>query len=260
MDDTLADIRAFLTKHPPFDSLPTDAREALLPRIERREFTAEKRILKLRQHVRHLYIVRSGRVELRGADGEVWAMRTAGDTFGVRALLGDGRAAFQAMTLEPSTLLLLPDHEFSRLRLEHSEFERFFTPLGGTSARLAAVEDRLSAESQPNLIALRVRDLMTPTPLTVDADCSIQEAAKLMRDHRISCLPITSGGALTGIVTNVDLRDRIVAEGVPAHTPIGTVMTREPFTLQAESLACDALLTMRERTVRHLPVVDGEGW
>jgi CBS domain-containing protein len=76
-----------------------------------------------------------------------------------------------------------------------------------------------------------------------------------MRDRRISCLAVTTGGALAGILTNVDLRDRIIAEGLPPTTPVGSVMTRQPITLQAESLACDALLTMRERTVRHLPVV-----
>lgn len=259
MGATLADISAFLAKHPPFELLPVDVREALLPQIEVRDLPENSCVLNLDQPVRHLYLIRAGRIEVRGANGDVWALRTEGETFGVRALLGDGRAGFLATTVERSTLYLLPEREFVRLRLEHIEFERFFTPLGGGGSRLAPAEDRLSAESQPNLIALRIRDLMTPDPASIGADRPIREAARLMRERHISCLPVTRAGTLAGILTNVDLRDRVVAEGIPPDTPVAAVMTQRPIALDAECLAYDALLTMRERTVRHLPVLqDGQ--
>jgi CBS domain-containing protein len=255
MNSTLAEIRDFLAQHPPFESLPPHVQEQVASLMIVRHVPAETVILKVRAPVRHLYLIRSGRVEIRGPNGHTWALRSEGETFGVRALLEDGHAGFQAMAIEDSTLYLLSDREFSRLRLEYPEFERFFTPLGGASEHLAPAEDRLSAETQPNLIALRVRDLMTKDPVSIDAERSIREAAQLMRERRISCLPVTSRDELAGIVTNVDLRDRVVAEGLEPTTPVGKVMTPEPITLAADSLACDALLTMERRTVRHLPVL-----
>ncbi len=257
MDAEATDIRQFLAVHPPFDLLPAAVLDALTPQVEVLHVPEGTVVLRLHQYVGALYMVRSGRIEIRGASGEVWAHRNEGETFGVRSLLDDGRSSFQAMALEDSTLLLIPDGLFARLKLEHLEFDRFFTPLGGASQHLAHAGEGLSREDQSNLIALRIRDLMTPSPLTVEAGRPVREAAERMREHRISCLPVTEGGSLVGILTNVDLRDRVVANGVPPDTPVGAVMTRDPITLTPRSLAYDALLAMQQRPVRHLPVVDG---
>jgi CBS domain-containing protein len=255
MDAERAEIRQFLSVHNPFDLLPEDVLDSLAGQIEVVRAAAETTLLRPEDHVRALYLVRSGRIELRGKGGEVWAQCSEGETFGVRALLKEGRAMFWATPLEDSTLYLLADKIFARLRLEHREFERFFTPLGGNARRLSHADDRLTADRQTNLIALRVRDLMTPDAVTIEADRPVRQAAMLMREHRISCLPVTTDGALTGVVTNVDLRDRVVAEGVAAETPVAAVMTPEPLTLAAEGLAFDGLLAMRERTVKHMPVM-----
>jgi Predicted signal-transduction protein containing cAMP-binding and CBS domains len=255
MDGSLTDVRDFLAKYPPFEGLPAEVREALPHHLEVRELAANTRVLALKEPVHHLYLVRSGRIAVHGPTGDLWALRTEGETFGVRALLGDGRAGFEATTTEGSTLYLLPEREFARLRLEHAEFERFFTPLGGGGSRLPRADDRYSAETQPNLIALRIGDLMTPDPAAIESDRPIREAAQMMRDRHISCLPVTTAGELAGIVTNVDLRDRVVAEGLPPDTPVAAVMTKQPITLDADLLAYDAFLTMRRRTVRHIPVL-----
>ncbi len=213
-------------------------------------------MLKPHQPVNNLYLVRSGRIALCSPGGAVWAERVAGQTFGLRALLSDGFAMFRAIAVADSRLYLIPAAVFTRLKLDHREVDRFFTPVGGASQSLSHADDRLSTEYQSNFLALRVRDLMTPNPVTIESDRPIREAARLMREHRISCLPVTTAGALSGIVTNVDLRDRVVAEGISADADVGTVMTPDPLTLPAERLAYDVLLTMQQRPVRHLPVTD----
>ncbi len=52
---------------------------------------------------------------------------------------------------------------------------------------------------------IAVGTCMTPDPITVTPDSSIAEAARLMRDHKISGLPVMEGGRLVGIVTETDL-------------------------------------------------------
>lgn len=51
-----------------------------------------------------------------------------------------------------------------------------------------------------------IRDLMTPNPVTVRADTSVEEIAKLLLAHRINGVPVVdSAGHLLGIVTAADL-------------------------------------------------------
>jgi CBS domain-containing protein len=62
-----------------------------------------------------------------------------------------------------------------------------------------------------------------------------------------------------GIVTDRDLRERVVAAGVPADTPVSRVMTAPAITIADDVTGADALLDMLDRGVRHLPVVDASG-
>jgi acetoin utilization protein AcuB len=55
------------------------------------------------------------------------------------------------------------------------------------------------------LKALRVEDVMSTPALTIGADASVQEAAKLLLKNRVGCLPVLDGGKLAGIVTTSDL-------------------------------------------------------
>jgi len=55
-----------------------------------------------------------------------------------------------------------------------------------------------------------VKEVMTDEVLTIDADADVKEAARLLIEHRIGCLPVVENGKLVGIVSETDLL-RIVA-------------------------------------------------
>ncbi len=55
-------------------------------------------------------------------------------------------------------------------------------------------------------LAKRAHQIMSHTPITVEKSCSIQKAARLMLEKRVSCLPIASNsGVLEGVVTWKDM-------------------------------------------------------
>ena len=57
-----------------------------------------------------------------------------------------------------------------------------------------------------NLVnTLRVRSLMTPAPIVIEPDAEAVEAARLMLNNHISCLPVILGETLVGIVTTSDI-------------------------------------------------------
>ena len=88
---------------------------------------------------------------------------------------------------------------------------------------------------------------------------SALEAAHLMRDHHISAVVVLDeADALVGIVTERDLVRRVLAEErSPAAVSLAEVMTPRPLVVVPDASPYEALEIMRERHIRHLPVVDG---
>jgi acetoin utilization protein AcuB len=52
---------------------------------------------------------------------------------------------------------------------------------------------------------LRVRQMMTRPVITVEGDCPLEEAARIMVEHTIGCLPVMDGARLAGIITETDI-------------------------------------------------------
>ncbi|MGC8873339.1 MAG: CBS and ACT domain-containing protein [Chloroflexia bacterium] len=55
------------------------------------------------------------------------------------------------------------------------------------------------------LSKLKVKEIMTREVITVCPDCPIEEAARIMVDHKIGGLPVVEDGRLVGIITETDL-------------------------------------------------------
>lgn len=52
---------------------------------------------------------------------------------------------------------------------------------------------------------LLVKEVMTSPVLTVDPECPVREAARLMQEKKIGCLPVVRGQRLVGIITESDM-------------------------------------------------------
>jgi CBS domain-containing protein len=72
---------------------------------------------------------------------------------------------------------------------------------------LKRFEDRLR-----KAFASNVEDMMTPDPVTVDADASVDEAARLIAERKHNRLPVVEHGRLVGVVTRVDVLDALTRE------------------------------------------------
>lgn len=60
--------------------------------------------------------------------------------------------------------------------------------------------------------ATRVEDMMTPDPITVAPDAAVEEAARLIAEHKHNRLPVVEHGRLVGVVTRVDVLDALTAD------------------------------------------------
>lgn len=114
-----------------------------------------------------------------------------------------------------------------------------------------------TTDGHSNLIATPVRSLIKRIPVSVSPDISILEAARVMRAQRISSVMLIEGDALVGLVTDGDLRDRVVAERLDVDRPVSDIATRGVMTIGIERSAFHALLLMARHHIHHVPVLDG---
>jgi CBS domain-containing protein len=102
---------------------------------------------------------------------------------------------------------------------------------------------------------MKLREVMTPAPITVNCDEPVATAAKTMKEYGIGAVPVLTDGAITGILTDRDIAVRVLAAGRdPAHTPARDVCTPDPVVLDSDDDTSDAVRVMRERALRRVPV------
>lgn len=112
-----------------------------------------------------------------------------------------------------------------------------------------------------------VQDILSRKPQTlhqVATTATVLDAAQIMNDHKIGSVIVmheggSGGGRMVGILTERDILTRVVArQADPAATRVSDVMTREVLTCRPTTRLNEARLVMRERRIRHLPVLDAE--
>jgi acetoin utilization protein AcuB len=106
-------------------------------------------------------------------------------------------------------------------------------------------------------IPLTVGEYMTPTPVTIDPERTLNDAHQIMRSRLVRHLPVTRGGQLLGIVTARDLSLVESLPGVdPAEVPVEDAMSQEVFTVTPNSPLRMAAEKMAERKLGSAVVVE----
>jgi CBS domain-containing protein len=108
-----------------------------------------------------------------------------------------------------------------------------------------------------------VRDILAtkgPHVQSIGPHATVLDAALLMNEHKIGSLLVMDAGRLVGIITERDLLLRIVAKRRdPAETQVCDVMTAEVACCEPNTALDEARGVMKNRRIRHLPVLDGDG-
>jgi len=108
---------------------------------------------------------------------------------------------------------------------------------------------------------MKVRDVMTPNPVSCKPDTNIGAAVELLWANDCGILPVVGAdNRLAGVVTD---RDISIAMGtrnrLPGEITVGEVATLRVFTCKPDDEIHEALSTMASKQVRRLPVVNDEG-
>ena len=115
----------------------------------------------------------------------------------------------------------------------------------------------------------KVRDWMTPNPVTIDADATIIEAVHLLKEKGIRRLPVLKNGKLVGLVTERMLlsfspgkatsMDSWEVHYLLAKTPVSAAMNPKPNTVLPDAELAECAQLIHDRKLNGITVVDQEG-
>ena len=93
--------------------------------------------------------------------------------------------------------------------------------------------------------------------LSIGPEATVLDAAVLMNEHKVGSLVVKSGGQVIGIISERDILTRVVVPRLdPGQALVRDVMTTEVVCCQLHTQLEEARGVLKNRRIRHLPVLD----
>jgi len=249
------EIRDYLSRCAPLDKLDEDCLDQITSQLKISFARCGSQILKPGDINRSLYLIRTGAVEIRTAEDELYDQLGEESWFGFRALFRGGDVILSATAIEDTLLYLLPVETFHALIDLHESVRLYFSKKNPVRLRNAIQE--IQDNQNNTLIATHVCDLTHGTPQMIEQTATIEEAAQQMKTATVTAMLVTDCGKLCGILTDRAFCTKVAANRMSFDDPVSTIMTPEPMTISASTLGAEALLIMSRHNIRHLPVMAG---
>lgn len=241
-------VSDFLSASAPFDTLTVSAQASLLKGAEL-IYLNDKNANDISEGPSALFLIQSGQysvIDSANAQRHV----SEGDYFGYAAIIDKTSYPLSIQVENPGLVYRFAADAFAET-LKLPGVHRFFQAL-----QHDALHNQAAIDSHSMWLYKSVADVITREPIIVDVSTSIQQAAVKMTTERVSSLLITEEEKLAGIITDRDLRTRVVAKGVSLAQQVNSVMTSAPSSLSCQHTMFDALSLMTEHNLHHLPVID----
>ncbi|MDF1614885.1 putative nucleotidyltransferase substrate binding domain-containing protein [Desulfurivibrio dismutans] len=215
--------------------------------------------------VEHFYLIQKGGVKIYLEDdqGEVTLkdFRGEGEYFGALPIIQNTRANLNVETVEDTFCFLFTKSAFRQLLDTSPRVSQYFLrSLSEKMINTAYAELRHHrvtprTESALFLFSTQVGSAVKGEPKTIPADASVRRAAALMAELKIGSLLVTDpAGEIIGIVTDKDLRTKVVAAGLDYQTPVEKIMASPVITIPGHAVCFDAMLRMMRQRIHHLAI------
>lgn len=246
----MIEISRFLASHPPFSGLDEDqlATIAATPTVE--FFPAGAEVLtEGGRPAEFLYMVRKGLVELRSG-GVAVDVLGEGEVFGFPSLLSGEPPLFSVVVTEDALCYLFGAKVATEV----------FAAPSGMRFLTVTLQHRHTESERAGIAALRgdrVHALARGPLIVVEPTMGIVEVARTMTEAGVTAV-VTHTEHGWGIVTDRDMRARAVAAGIDGSRSILDICTVPVRTIEWDALAEEAMYSMLDLGVHHLPVTEGD--
>jgi CBS domain-containing protein len=259
----------FLKNAPPFQFLKEDELKGIAASLTMNFYPKDTLILSQGdKNVDALRIIKKGAVKvfIKDASGEeiVVDYRGEGDNFGLWSIVSDEGQKTNVIATEDTICYLLNKDKVLQLLDKNAAFTEYFL-----KSHLTKYLDRTYKEmhskslflgsSDRLLFTTQIGDIATKEVITVKEDIPIQEAAQIMAKNKISSLIIFDEKNIpVGIVTDRDIREKVVAKGRDVNEPIKNIMSLPLIWVDARDYCFEAVLKMIRHNIHHVLVVRDE--
>ena len=241
-------VADFLDTSAPFDKLDSEQKLQLVKHADLIYVTADN-VGELQQGAPSLFLIQSGQFSVQDSDAPLRHL-SEGDYFGYSSIM-EKRPFPLTVSVDSPGLVYCFDASVIEPLFNDTAIRNFFDGLRNNALQNHAISDTNSMWLYKGL-----SDVIEKSPVSVEETTSISAAAQLMTEQKVSSLLVTKEDKLIGIVTDRDLRSRVVAKSLDTALSVDHIMTSSPAQIMGNRTLFDALALMTERNIHHLPVID----
>jgi len=241
-------VEDFLNTSAPFDVLDKEQKLELVKHTELIYLTADN-VGDLQKGKASLFLIQNGQFSVQDSDAPLRHL-SEGDYFGYTNIMEKRNFSLSISVDSPGLVYCFEASAVIPL-FELPAIRNFFDGL-----RNNALQNHAISDSNSMWLYKGLEDVINKSPVSVDVETSITVAAQIMTNQKVSSLLVTREDKLIGIITDRDLRSRVVAASLDIHLPVSHIMTPNPAQIMGNRTLFDALALMTERNIHHLPVID----
>ncbi|GAB5551306.1 MAG: DUF294 nucleotidyltransferase-like domain-containing protein [Saprospiraceae bacterium] len=208
------------------------------------------------------YVVKEGAIHLLRFEGENSLLVDTcdeGDVLGLRPLLADQQYGLQAVTIEPSLIYGIDLEQFRPLLAKYAEVS-FYLAKTFAKGLHQNYEDSYRNVHFFHQDGTGQNDLLETqqlqphrAPVVCNKRQTIQEAAKEMQAQRVSSIVVVNDQRHPiGILTDKDLRNRVVTGSFPIDTSVEKIMSNPVLTVKAGLSLAEIQMAMIKHKLHHL--------
>jgi CBS domain-containing protein len=215
------------------------------------------------------YLIQKGGVKiyLKDNEGDITLkdFRGEGEYFGALPLIHGTAANLNIETVEDTFCFQFNKEVFQEILDSNPKVTQYFLRtmseklVKNAYAELRQHKVCAKTESSLYLFSVQLNDIIKGEPQSIPAEDSIQNAAIQMANLKVGSLIVKGPeGENLGIVTDRDLRIKVVAAALDYQTPVKHIMSSPIHTIESHNVCFDALLHMMHTQTHHLAVIKQE--
>ncbi len=261
----IEDVIDFLKSVPPFEFLSDEVINSVTVKTSLEYYPKGTYIL-LQDGApsEFLYVIKKGGVKVfRRVENEdiVIDYRSEGDSFGFVSLMSGDKSRANVVAIDDTICYLIPKDIILGLINKYSEVRDFFLRSFmniylDKGYREEQYKRSITSTVDKILFTTPVEEIATKEVISVTENTSIKEAAKIMCENSISSLIIMdSNGIPVGIITDKDLRKKVVASARNVDEPVKNIMSYPIIKIDAKDFCFEAVVRMLKYNIHHLLVI-----
>lgn len=261
----IEDVMEFLKGVPPFEFLSYEVINSVTVKTSMEYYPKGTHILlQDGPPSEFLYVIKKGGVKVyRRVENEeiIIDYRSEGDSFGFVSLMSGDKSRANIVAIDDTICYLIPKETISTLINKYPEVRDFFLRSFMNIYLDKGYRDDQNKKAitytvDKILFTTPVEDIATKNVVTVTETTSIRDAAKIMCESSISSLiVIDNQGIPLGIITDKDLRKKVVASARNVDEPVKNIMSYPIIKIDAKDFCFEAVVRMLKYNIHHLLVI-----